>query len=133
MSTHAYQARRLIRDEKQSDTLLNAAGRDKVRTAIVLDNGAVVASPYTIGRLLTNIQKADSKHSQAKPIKLTSGLKLYDIIPDEIANGEVEDYPEIDSITEETPEEEIELDGDEEEDDTSEVLDIAWDGEADEE
>ncbi len=129
MSTHAYQARRLIRDEKAADTLLNAAGRDKVKCAIILDNGAVVASPLSIGQILGNISKADSKHTNAKTVPLSHGLKLYDIVPDEIYNQEVEDYPEIGMIEDEPEMEEIEIDADDEEEDPS-VLDIAWDGEA---
>ena len=132
MSTHAYQARRLIKEEKQADTLLNAAGRDKVRSAIILDNGAVVASPFSISRILSNIQRADGKNSQAKRITLSHGLKLYDVIPDEVDKAEQEDYPEIDAIDEEQKDEDIELEGEEEED-LSDILDIAWDGVGDEE
>ena len=140
MSTQAYQARRLIKDEKRADTLLNAAGRDAVRSAIILDNGAVVASPLSIGQLLNNISKADAKSSKGKTIRLSHGLKLYDVIPDEIYNGDVEDEPEIDAelFEEETEDEEKETnedeteekeDEEEEEEETDDVLDIAWDGE----
>lgn len=130
MSTHAYQARRLIRDEKAADTLLNAAGRDKVKSAIILDNGAVIASPFSVGQILGNISRADSKSTNAKKIRMGSGLKLYDVIPDEIYNGEVEDYPEIGTIDTEPEPDEIEMDDDDEEEEDLSVLDIAWDGEA---
>lgn len=132
MSTHAYQARRLIREEKAADTLLNAAGRDKVRSAIILDNGAVVASPFSIGQLLNNISKADAKKTNAKKIRLDAGVKMYDVIPDEIYNGEIEDYPEIGTIDSEPEQEELNIDAEneEEEEEDLSVLDIAWDGEA---
>ena len=135
MSTHAYQARRLIREEKLADTLLNAAGRGKVKSAVILDNGAVIASPFSIGQLLNNISKADSKRSKGKTIPLSYGLKLYDVIPDEVYNEELEDYPEIEGIEGESQPQELDIDamgdtdGDEALDD---VLDIAWDGEVSE-
>lgn len=135
MSTHAYQARRLIRDEKQSETLLNAAGRGKVKTAIILDNGAVIASPFSIGQILRNIQNADSKHSNNKKVSMSSGLKVYDFIEDEVFNDEVEDFPEIEAIDNEPQNDEIDMETDESDEDESadDVLDIAWDGEASDE
>lgn len=142
MSTKAYQARRLIKSEKQADTLLNASGKSAVRTAIILDNGAVVASPYSIQKLLTNISKADAKSSNAKTVRLSNGLKLYDVIPDEIAEGLVEETAEIEADDSEENEEWIEIEDeesmedDEDSEENDEDLDICkvqWDGEVNEE
>lgn len=95
MSTHALQCRKLITEEKKAGTLLNAAGRDKVRSAIIFDNGSVVASPYSIGSILNNISKAGMRSSTSKKIRLSSGLKLYDVLPDEIFDEEIEETPEM--------------------------------------
>lgn len=75
MSTEIYQARKTITAEKKAGTLINAAGVEKVKTAIFLDNGSVVASPLTVSRLLTQIQKANIK---AEPNK-TNKIKVLDV------------------------------------------------------
>lgn len=136
ISTHAYQARRLIKEEKRAGTLLNASGRGAVRSAIIMDNGAVIASPLTVGQLLGNIQRADSKSSNGKTIRMSKLLKLYDVIPDEIYNGEAEDYPELEAIDNEQQDEETNEEANEEEEKEEEeddILEIAWDGEASDE
>ena len=61
MSTEIYQARKTIANERKAGTLINAAGVEKVKTAIFLDNGSVIASPLTVNRLMTQIQKANIK------------------------------------------------------------------------
>lgn len=50
MSAETYQARRTIKEEKRAGTLINAAGRNAVKSAIFLDNGTVIASPLTVPR-----------------------------------------------------------------------------------
>ena len=66
MSTDAYQARRTIKDEKKAGTLINAAGKNAVKSAIFLDNGSVVASPLTVTRLMTAIEKSNFRKSRPK-------------------------------------------------------------------
>ena len=67
-----------------------------MKSAIVLDNGAVVASPLSIPQLLRNIDNASANKSQAKQVRLSNGLKVYDMIPDEVYDADPEDnYPEI--------------------------------------
>ena len=42
-----------MKSEKRAGTLINATGRDKTQSVIFLDNGSVIASPYTLTALLT--------------------------------------------------------------------------------
>lgn len=93
MSTDTYQARNLIRDEKRAGTLINGAGRAAVKTAIVLDNGTIVASPLSIRRLMTAIERSNAK--DPGKVKADSvRLKVYTV-------GDEEPDPELD---EEVPE-----------------------------
>lgn len=66
MSTDAYQARRTIKDEKKAGTLINAAGKNAVKSAIFLDNGSVIASPLTVTRLMTAIEKSNFRKSRSR-------------------------------------------------------------------
>ncbi len=75
MSTEVYQARKTITAEKKAGTLINAAGTEKAKTAIFLDNGTVVASPLTVSRLLSAIDKANLK---ANP-HTTTKMKVMDV------------------------------------------------------
>ena len=75
MSTDIYQARKTIQAEKKAKTLINAAGIAKVKSAIFLDNGSVVASPLSVNRLLTAIEKANIK---ADP-NIVANMKVYDV------------------------------------------------------
>lgn len=75
-STSSYQARQTFKQEKKSGTLLNAAGRQKTKTLIYLDNGTVIASPLSIQRLLTSIEKADAKTTDKKNTRMREGIKV---------------------------------------------------------
>ena len=89
MSTDIYQARKTITAEKRAGTLINAAGIEKAKTAIFLDNGSVLASPLSVNRLMSLIEKSNSA---AKEPKRTSRLRVYDVSdrePDE--NDEYEE------------------------------------------
>lgn len=79
MSTDIYQARRTIHDEKVSGSLINACGKSAAKTAILLDNGVVVASPFTIPVLENSIEKANSKINT----KTTARMKIYDVYDEE--------------------------------------------------
>lgn len=89
MSTDIYQARKTIQAEKKAKTLINAAGVAKAKSAIFLDNGSVVASPLSVNRLLTAIEKANVK---ADP-NITSNIKVYDVphFPEEETEPEEEE------------------------------------------
>ena len=101
MSTDSYQARRVIKDEKRAGTLINAAGKSAVKSAIFLDNGSVVASPLTVTRLMSAIEKSNSKQPGATQARETVRLRVYDAV-DEEPNPEFdEDVPDISANLEE--------------------------------
>ena len=75
MSTDIYQARKTIAAEKKNGTLINAAGVNKAKSAVFLDNGSVIASPLTVKRLMGLIAKANNWQSNIK----TKKTKVYDI------------------------------------------------------
>ena len=87
MSTEIYQARRTIHDEKKSGGLINACGTSAAKTAILLDNGAVVSSPLSIPVLLNAIEKSNQKASAKKSTR----LKVYDVYDEDPS-------PEIDEL-----------------------------------
>jgi regulator of extracellular matrix RemA (YlzA/DUF370 family) len=103
MSTNAYQARRTIKDEKQAGTLINAAGRAKVNSAIFLDNGSVIASPLTVTRLLSAIEKANYKKVNPTKFRTPERMRVYDIDDEEPdPDLEDEDVPEMTAEAEES-------------------------------
>lgn len=93
MSTEIYQARRTIRDEKKSGTLINACGTQAVKTAIFLDNGSVVSSPLSIPVLLNAIEKSNTKASTGQTVR----LKVYDV-EDEAPDGTEEEDTDISAV-----------------------------------
>lgn len=102
MSTNCHQARRTIKDEKQAGTLINAAGRGKANTAIFLDNGSVIASPLTIPRLLSAIEKSNYKRVNPNKFVRSSRLRVYDM-DDEEPDPEIDE--EIEEVSAETDDE----------------------------
>lgn len=90
MSTDIYQARRTIHDEKKAGSLINACGTSAAKTAILLDNGAVISSPLTISVLMNAIEKSNSKAST----KNSARLKVLDVYDEEPS-------PEIDELVSE--------------------------------
>jgi regulator of extracellular matrix RemA (YlzA/DUF370 family) len=78
-STDSYQARRTIHDEKKSGTLINACGTRAAKTAIFLDNGAVVASPLSVSVLMNAIEKSNTKAAPGQTVR----LKVYDVVDEE--------------------------------------------------
>ena len=99
MSYKSYVCKRLIKDERTAGTLLNAAGREKVRSAIVLDNGTVIASPFDAGRILTNINHAGLKRTDSKKVKVSSAIKVFEAMDDDLFDEMLEEYPEMSSMT----------------------------------
>lgn len=111
MSTESYQARRVIKDEKRAGTLINAAGKSAVKSAIFLDNGSVVASPLSVSRIMSAIEKSNSKQPGAARQRDTVRLKVYDAI-DEAPDPELdEDMPDMTTDIDEDYEELEEQDG----------------------
>lgn len=95
MSTENFQARRTVKEEKRAGTLINAAGRSAVKSVIFLDNGSVAASPLTVQRLLTAIEKSNYKSADPKRINETVRLKVYDVVDEEPREDLDEDFPEV--------------------------------------
>lgn len=90
MSTDIYQARRTVAAEKKTGSLINACGTAATKTAIFLDNGAVVASPLTIPVLMNSLEKANSKAGAKQTVR----LKVYDVMDEE-------PKPELDELVDE--------------------------------
>ena len=82
MSTEIYQARKTLSDERKNGTLINAAGLAKAKTAIFMDNGSVIASPLTVRRLMSAIEKSN-ENGLAKKNKRMTVYELHDPEPDE--------------------------------------------------
>lgn len=100
MSTEIYQARRTVSAEKKAGSLINACGTAATKTAIFLDNGAVVASPLTIPVLLNQIEKANSKAGAKQTVR----LKVYDVLDEEPKPDEDDEVDELSSQYEEDDE-----------------------------
>lgn len=109
MSTDIYQARRTIHDEKKSGSLINACGTNAAKTAILLDNGAVVSSPLSISVLMNSIEKSNSKAASKK----SSRLKVYDVYDEDPSPEMDEPVPEMSAFEGEAEEDFEEDDFDE--------------------
>ena len=83
MSTDVYQARKTIAAEKKNGTLINAAGKNKVKSAVFLDNGSVIASPLSVKRIMSLIDKANNREDslQTKKVKVYEKEDTDDEIP----------------------------------------------------
>ena len=101
MSTDIYQARKTIAAEKKNGTLINAAGVNKAKSAVFLDNGSVIASPLTVKRLMSLIEKANDWQNNIR----TRKTKVYDV-----DNDNQEEIPFAEEIGEEEVYEEEEDD-----------------------
>ena len=104
MSTKIYQARQTLAAERKAGTLINAAGSSKVKTAIFLDNGSVVASPLTVNRILRAIEKAGIK---ADP-NTTKSMKVYDVphYEEDSEEDDNDDYDDEDDLYDDEDEDE---------------------------
>ena len=102
MSTEVYQARKTISDERKNGTLINGCGQARAKSAIFLDNGSVVSSPLSVKRLMSIIEKSNSKDGT----RLDKRMRVYDVYdgqPDK-------DDDEIDDVSADYDEEEYEDD-----------------------
>lgn len=79
MSTDIYQARRTVSAEKRAGSLINACGNQATKTAIFLDNGAVVASPLDVKELMRAIEKSNTKAKAGNAKR----LRVYDVDDEE--------------------------------------------------
>ena len=92
MSIHTHQARRAVYEEKRAGTLINAAGRDSVKSVIFMDNGTVVASPLTVERLMLVIEQAGYRPHDVRKQR-THNIKVYEISDEGSAEGP--DLPDV--------------------------------------
>ena len=91
MSTEVFQARKTISDERKNGTLINGSGQARAKSAIFLDNGSVVSSPLTVKRLMSIIEKSNSKAGS----RLDKRMRVFDVYdPKEDDNDE-----EIDEVS----------------------------------
>lgn len=94
MSTETYQARRTLKEERKSGTLINACGREAAKSVVFLDNGSVVASPLSVRTLMVAIERSNFKKSDTRKVAERVRLKVYDVEdeePDEENDIEVDD------------------------------------------
>lgn len=97
MSTASYQARETIKREKRAGTLINGAGREAVKSAVFLDNGTVMSSPYSVGKLMNAIAKANAKETDPKGVNNSQRIKVVDqVFEFEPSESEEEDEGEED-------------------------------------
>lgn len=94
MSMESYQARETVKKERRAGTLINAAGRDKVETCVFLDNGSVVASPWTVKKIMKQIEKSNAKELKPGRANETKRLKVYEVI-DEPPSPEDTEYMDV--------------------------------------
>ena len=86
MSTKSNQARQTIKHEKQAGTLVNASGRLSTKSAVFLDNGTVIASPYSVKVLMNAVERSNSKQASGKRANETVRLRVYDAVDEDLEN-----------------------------------------------
>lgn len=83
MSTVSHQARETLKQEKRAGTLINAAGRGQTKTAVFLDNGTVIGSPFSVTKLLNDLEKANAKAALPNRANETVRLKVFQAVDEE--------------------------------------------------
>lgn len=94
MDTVSYQARETIKTERKNGTLINACGKRPAQTAVFLDNGTVIASPLSVVRILSAVERANAKQTNANKAHETKRLTVYQAVdenPNEQLDEEVEE------------------------------------------
>lgn len=79
MSMDSYQARETVKKERKAGTLINAAGREAVQSCVFLDNGSVVASPWSVKKIMKQIEKSNAKELRPSRANETRRLKVYEV------------------------------------------------------
>lgn len=95
MSTQISQARKTISEERKNGTLINGCGLAKAKSAIFLDNGSVVSSPLTVRRLMSLIEKSNTKAGT----RLDKRMRVFDVYDGE-ANEEDEETEDVEALYE---------------------------------
>lgn len=91
MSTDLHQARETLKAERKSNTLINACGADKALSAVFLDNGAVVASSYSVNKLIRLIGKENNKESATISKAKKTKINTYELSIDNSENESEEE------------------------------------------
>ena len=97
MSTEIYQARKTISDERKNGTLINGSGQAKAKSAIFLDNGSVISSPLTVKRLMSMIEKSNTKANS----RLDKRMRVYDVYDGEPDKDKDEETEDVDALYDE--------------------------------
>lgn len=61
ISYESNQARIVLKRERKAGNVINASGRGAVKSVIFLDNGTLIASPYSVKRLMGYIENTETK------------------------------------------------------------------------
>lgn len=96
MDTASFQARETIKSERRNGTLINACGRRPAETAVFLDNGTVIASPLTVNRIMSAIERSNAKQANPTKANETRRLKVYEAV-DEDPNPDLDE--EVDEMS----------------------------------
>lgn len=89
----------LLRAERREGRLIDATAHEKRRTAIILDNGLVIASARTVPEMMRRIEHANTKQSTAKMRSRTKRMMVYptEDMADGYAVVDEDPIPEIDT------------------------------------
>ena len=93
MSTQISQARKTISEERKNGTLINGCGLAKAKSAIFLDNGSVISSPLTVRRIMSLIEKSNSKDGT----RLDKRMRVYDVYDGE-PNEDDEEVEDVEAL-----------------------------------
>lgn len=93
MDTVSYQARETIKTERKNGTLINACGKRSAQAAVFLDNGTVIASPLSVTRILSALERANAKQTNANKAYETKRLTVYQAV-DESPNPDLDEEVE---------------------------------------
>lgn len=99
MSVKCYQARRTLQEERKNGTLINACGRGAAESIIFLDNGTIIAQPFSVNKLLNAIEMSNMKPPRRGEPRETVRMRIYDV-RDEDPRPELEneDIPELQAM-----------------------------------
>lgn len=137
----------LLRAERREGRLLDATAHEKRRTAIILDNGLVIASARTVPEMMRRIELSNTKQTTARMRSRTKRMLVYPTedkkdafsVVDEDPNPEIDiDYTDASTddgfeddddldLEEEEEEEEDDDDDDEDEEDENEDEELPFD------
>lgn len=112
----------LLRTERREGRLIDATAHEKRRTAIILDNGLVIASARTVQELMRRVELSNTKQTTAKLRNRTKRMMVYPTEDREDAYAVVDEdpNPEIDiDYKDMSTDEEDDLDSELEEEDDS--------------